>query len=196
MKIYPQISLILLLLTGCGRGAVPQTTPQVIHTRDTITITEQPSNDFAIGDDCSALAAEIAATKAALYKCEDDVTGLLEDNTGLKEQLASSGKKVKIKNSYNTDNSQLIRLKNSNQMLAQDNARLKADSAVMADKLKAKPKEVIKKVGNTTHKGDRFWLGVLVATGVFQGLRLAKRYAVALPPPFGLILSKILNLIA
>lgn len=188
---YPLAIACLIAAVGCGRGVVPQTsTPdpvtvtKYVYKSDTVEIA--PSNDFFLGDDCTGV-------QDALAKCEADVNGLLAENAGLKEQLSKSGKKVKIKNSYNTDNSQVINLRKSNQMLAQDNARLKADSAVMAGKLQAGN---MKKSGNTKEGKDRFWLGVLVATAAFQGLRLAKKYAVLLPPPFGLILYKVLNLIA
>lgn len=189
---YPLAIACLFAAVGCGRGVVPQQSEPVTVTkyiRITDTVEIAPSNDFYLGDDCTAVTDQLA-------KCEADVNGLLAENTGLKDQLAKSGKKVKIKNSYNVDNSQVITLRKSNQMLAQDNARLKADSAVIADKLKTKDVGNVKKSGNTKEGKDRFWLGVLVAVGVFQGLRLAKKYAVLLPPPFGLILSKVLNILA
>lgn len=180
---YPWIIACLIFAAGCGRGVAPQKSEPVTVTKfERTTDTVEFAPDIIVADDC----------KDAVNKCEGEVNALLTENEGLKEQLAKSGKKVKIKNSYNTDNSQVITLRKSNQMLAQDNARLKADSAVMADKLKAGN---VKRSGNTKEGKDRFWLGVLVAVGVFQGLRIAKKYAALAPPPFGLILSKIISLL-
>lgn len=182
--------IIGLLFLSCGRSTVPQQSNTVhsdINHREVPNHVPDPI--IISGDDCSRFQAVLDNNVGRLIKCESEVDLLVQENENLKDALNKSGKKVKIKNSFNVDNSQIIRLRNSNQILAQDNARLQADSAVMAGKIK----DVIKHSGNTKSK-DRFWLGVLVASAVFQGIRLLKRYALKLPK--GQILSKILSVIA
>jgi hypothetical protein len=199
--VVPLISLLLFAVMGCGRNAAPQKTPEPVvvekHHRDTIYLTDK---DLATGDDCSQAITALHKTNSLLDKCEKDVNGLLDDNAELKQKLEDSGKKVKIRNSYNTKDSynqtEINNLKKANQVLAQENSTLNAENAKLAGKLKEKPKEVIKKVGNTKEGKDRFWLGVLMASAVFTAIKHGKKFALMIPPPFGNILHTVLNFIA
>lgn len=167
---YPWIIACLIAAAGCGRGIAPQqsepvTVTNYVQNTDTVEI----APDFFVEKDCGE----------AVAKCEADVNSLLSENAGLKEQLAKSGKKVKIKNSYNVDNSQVITLRKSNQMLAQDNARLKADSAVMADKIKTGNKS-----GNTK-EANNWWVWFLLGAASWQLARIGLKRV----PIFGKIFA-------
>lgn len=183
------VAVASVFLITCGRNDVPQKTPEPVviqkHTRDTIYLTNE---DFAVGDDCSQAVTAMHNSNLLLAKCEADVNLLLADNEALRTELSRkcpNGKTI-IRNSFNQDNREVTTLRNSNQQLAKDNAVLHAENAKLADKLKEKPKEVTKTDNSTKNKGSKFWLGVLVATAVFQGLKQAKRYV---PPPFNIILG-------
>lgn len=211
---YPLAIACLIAAVGCGRGVVPQSsTPEINGATITypvydgtpttivnpvykgeptaVTLTDNSlGSDF--GDDpCEEL-------RETLNKCSDDVNDLLTENTGLKDHKCPKCRKCRETPKRLTIN---IDSGNKNKKGTQISGS-SADSSIIQsanDKTAANgdaaAKDVgnVKKSGNTKEGKDRFWLGVLVAVGVFQGLRIAKKYVALAPPPFGLILSKVLN---
>lgn len=94
------------------------------------------------------------------------------------EKVIYKPKRIIIRKSYNNEAKNAVQVIDS-----------KVDSSVIQQgnkKTSAAGNGVQKNTGNTKQCKSKFWLGVLVAVGVFQGIKYGKKF---LPPPFNIILG-------
>lgn len=175
---------ITLSILGCNRSYAESTagSPFVVDTASKQNVADSPLENQSMWD-MSWDGSGQSVSPVFVEKCPYSEAMVQEMQKALSECCRKCGK-TKYKNSFNIDNSQYIKLKDSYQMLAQDNARLKADSAVMAGQIKSKDKEITdlkqKDIGNTevtnkksgnedsfNRKKGQWWHVVLIMAGAY-----------------------------